>query len=65
MKAGYIIETNFYSELESAKAIIVFNYVFHNRPCEIINHVTNFLPDKNIHSNALGVWKVKLKLKKK
>lgn len=63
MRAGYIQETNFLSAVESAKAIIVFNYVFHSRPCEVVSHVTGYIPDRKAHSNALGFWKVKLKTK--
>jgi len=61
MRAGYTQETIMHIELESVKAILVFNYVLYNKPCEIISHVTNFIPNKEFSSNALGIWKVKLK----
>lgn len=64
MRAGYVNVTKFL-ENQSPVDIIVFNYDFYNKPCEVVSHVIGFKPEKKGYVNALGIWKVKLKTKKK
>lgn len=62
MRTGYIVETR--GELsQRTVGILVFNYVFYSRPCEVENHIIPYQATKKQHPNALGRWNVKLKTK--
>lgn len=60
MRAGYKVYTE-YHEKRNPTFVLVYNYEFINKPCEVVNFVVSFVPLKRIHPTALGRWKIKLK----